>query len=56
MFKRKYSPPRRACDCGYRPDLLEYERLKGRWLADHPVHTPEEYQRAMRTIAARCGI
>lgn len=33
-----------------------YEILKQEWAASNPGATPEQYQAAMRRIAARCGV
>ena len=33
-----------------------YESAKAAWLAAHPDATPEEYEAAMRRIAAECGV
>jgi len=38
------------------PDYSGYERDKRDWIAKHPNHTPAEYERAMRNIAARRGV
>jgi hypothetical protein len=40
----------------YQPDFVRYEQLKARWVADHPEATPEQYQQAIRQIAAECRI
>tara|TARA_R110000868_G_scaffold411073_1_gene701703 strand:+ start:144 stop:296 length:153 start_codon:yes stop_codon:yes gene_type:complete len=40
----------------YRPDFARYEREKQDWMRRHPASTPEQYQAAMRAIAARCGV
>jgi len=38
------------------PDYSGYEAAKRIWIAKHPNHTPEQYQRAIRRIAARYGV
>lgn len=38
------------------PDYSGYETAKQRWIANNPYATPEEYQRAIRKIAARYGV
>lgn len=34
----------------------QYEEMKRAWIKAHPEATPEEYQNAMRRIAAKCGV
>lgn len=53
-WPRRYIPKKRPIN--YHPDYAEYERLKLEWTMAHPESEPEEYQMAMREIAARCGI
>jgi len=38
------------------PDYSGYEAAKRLWIAKNPTHTPEQYQQAMRKIAARFGV
>jgi t-SNARE complex subunit (syntaxin) len=38
------------------PDYSGYESAKQQWIASNPNATPEEYQRAIRKIAARYGV
>jgi hypothetical protein len=38
------------------PDYSGYEAAKRIWLTKNPSHTPEQYQRAIRRIAARYGV
>lgn len=38
------------------PDYTAYERFKAEFQRDHPDVTPAEYTRAMRAIAAACGV
>lgn len=33
-----------------------YEMEKSRFIAEHPEATPEEYEKAIREIAARLGV
>jgi hypothetical protein len=35
---------------------VEYELLKEEWIRRNPEATPEQYQRAMKAIADRCGV
>lgn len=36
--------------------IQQYEILKASWIANHPRHTPEEYERAIMAICDRLGI
>jgi hypothetical protein len=38
------------------PDYSGYERAKRLWIANKPNATPNEYQKAMRKLAARFGV
>lgn len=40
----------------YRPDFARYEQLKRDWLIRNQGATYEQYQEAMRRIAAECRI
>lgn len=39
-----------------KPDYSGYERDKRKWIANNPNATADEYDRAMRKIAARHGV
>lgn len=39
-----------------RADDVLFETMKASWVAAHPQHTSEEYQAAVRRIAAMCGV
>lgn len=49
-----YKPYKQAC--GFRPDLLMYERAKSEWQALNPQATHQQFQVAMRILADRCGV
>lgn len=36
--------------------LFKYEFLKQRWIKNNPNSTPQEYQKAMKDIARKCGV
>lgn len=36
--------------------LVEYERLKARWIAEHPNATPEAYQEFIRWLCQRLKV
>ena len=36
--------------------LSQYEFLKQEWIKNHPNATPQEYQKAMQSIARKCGV
>jgi hypothetical protein len=40
------------------PDTKQYryEAAKAAWLNKHPIHTPEQYQAAMRALAQKLGV
>jgi hypothetical protein len=38
------------------PNYQGYEAAKRIWIAKHPNHTPEQYQKAIRAIAKRYGV
>jgi len=40
----------------YMPNFARYEQEKREWIDAHPESTPEQYQEAIRVIAARCGV
>ena len=37
-------------------NYVEYERLKGEWLAQHPDATADEVQRALNELEERMGV
>jgi len=38
------------------PNYYRYENLKREWLKNHPSATPKQIQKAMRSIARKCGV
>ena len=38
------------------PNWQKYEEMKFAWVKANPNATNEEYQNAMRAIAAKCGV
>jgi hypothetical protein len=36
--------------------ISQYEFLKAEWIRNHPEATPLQYEKAMRSIARKCGI
>jgi t-SNARE complex subunit (syntaxin) len=59
MQQRKFSKsPRHFVrrPTGYRPDFRLYEDLKARYITANPQATSEQYEKAIREIAKRCGI
>ena len=38
------------------PNFAGYEAAKKKWIARNPNATPNEYQKAMRALAARYGV
>ena len=51
--KRRYPTPKPR---NYRPDFARYEQEKREWLDEHRGYDYDDYQQAMREIAARCKI
>ena len=55
MFKKRRYIPRKP-PVNYHPRFEQYAREKREWVDANPQATPEQYQKAMRQIADRCGI
>ena len=37
-------------------DYNRYEVLKATWIAKHPNASPRQYEKAMKSIARKCGV